>query len=148
MCRLVELKEDTVVSIRTRAAVEDLPKVIGDCYGKIMAYLSSQGRYPSGVPFIGYYNMDMSDLDVEIGFPIMGKVDQHEDIQMSVIPGGSYAEYVHTGPYPTLREGYEVLMKWLEKEGLKVSGTCYEFYLNDPGEVKEEDLQTRILFKI
>ncbi len=148
MCNLVKLSEKMVVSIRTRAPVKDLPDVIGKCYGDIMKHLSSNGKYPSGVPFIGYFNMDMNDLDVEIGFPVEENVAETEAIKMSKIPEGSYAEHIHIGPYPTLKDGYDLLMKWMAESNYQATGICYEYYLNDPNEVKPEQLQTRILFQI
>ena len=37
---------------------------------EIAQYLAEQSEQPAGAPFVAYYNMDMQNLDVEIGFPV------------------------------------------------------------------------------
>ena len=54
------------------APVESLPQVVGQAYGAIMEYAGQLGVQPSGAPFVAYYNMDLADLDMEIGFPFGG----------------------------------------------------------------------------
>lgn len=147
-CELVELDEQKVVSVRRRCPVGDLPDVIGRTYGMIMAHLSSHDRYPEGVPFVGYFNMDMNDLDVEIGFPVHDDVAETDEIKMSRIPKGKYAQTLHIGPYKELEKAYDVLMRWIGTSGYEATGIGYEFYLNDPGEVKESEIQTRLMFEL
>jgi len=147
-CELVELDDQKVISVRTRCPVEDLPDVIGRSYGMIMAHLSAHDKYPEGVPFVGYFNMDMNDLDVEIGFPIHDDVVETDAIKMSKIPKGKYAQTLHTGPYKELEKAYDILMRWTVENGYEASGIGYEYYLNDPGEVEEKEIQTRLLFEL
>lgn len=56
--------------IRTIAKVQDLPVLIGQSYGKMAAYLQEVGELLADVPYVAYHNMDMQNLDVEIGFPV------------------------------------------------------------------------------
>jgi len=69
-CELKEQPAQKTVCIRTRAAVQDLPRLLEDGYGVIAQYLDELGEQPIGPPFAAYYNMDMADLDVEFGFPV------------------------------------------------------------------------------
>jgi hypothetical protein len=79
-----EVKEQPTqktLSIRTRAAVQDLPQVFGAGYGKIGQYLGELGEQPSGPPFAAYYNMDMDNLDVELGFPVARQLPGQDEIK-------------------------------------------------------------------
>ena len=69
-CEVKEQPVQKTLSIRTRAAVQDLPQVFGEGYGAIAQYLGELGEQPIGPPFAAYYNMDMDNLDVEFGFPV------------------------------------------------------------------------------
>jgi len=69
-----EQKSQPVLSIRTKTTLADLPKIIGDNYHKIAEYLEEMEEQPVDVPFTAYYNMDMQNLDVEMGFPVALKV--------------------------------------------------------------------------
>ena len=67
----IELKEKSVqpvLAVRKTTSIGNLPQEIGKAYGSIMQYLSELGEQPADVPFTAYYNMDMENLDVEMGF--------------------------------------------------------------------------------
>ena len=68
-CELNEQATQPALSIRTRTPVQDIPQVLGKAYGAIAQYLGELGEQPVGPPFAAYYNMDMQNLDIEIGFP-------------------------------------------------------------------------------
>jgi hypothetical protein len=56
-----------VLSMRTRTPVSNLPSVLGEAYDLVAKYITEQGGEFAFAPFVAYYNMDMNDLDVEIG---------------------------------------------------------------------------------
>ncbi len=74
-CEIVETKDQPVLSIRTRTRVQDLPPLIGQAYGKIMARMAELAVEAAGNPFVAYYNLNMEDLDVELGFPVDVKLE-------------------------------------------------------------------------
>lgn len=39
-------------------------------------------------------------------------------------------------------------MQWIKENGHTPAGVVYEFYLNDPSETPENELQTRIVFPL
>jgi effector-binding domain-containing protein len=143
-CQLQERATQPVMSIRSRTSVDKLPEVMGAVYGQLMGYLGEQGAYPAGAPFVAYYNMDMQDLDIEIGFPVAVPLPGRGEIEANEIPAGQAATCVHTGPYDQLGIAYDALMQWMQKQGYEGTGVAYEFYLNDPSETAPEELQTQI----
>lgn len=147
-CEKIERPAQPTLSVRTRAAVDDLSEVLDRVYGEIAGYLGRQGMQPSGPPFVAYYNMDMQDLDLAIGFPVRGGLAGEGEIESGEIPQGSYATTLHIGPYNAIQAAYEALTAWVEAEELEISGVAYEFYLNDPQNTPPEALQTQILFEL
>lgn len=126
----------------------NLPQVLGAAYGSIMQYLAEIGEYPSGAPFAAYYNMDMQDLDVEVGFPVSKTIPGKNEIKPGEIPAGKHAACLHVGRYSEVEPAYNALMQWIKENGYTPTGVAYEFYLNDPSRTPETELQTRIAFPL
>ncbi|KJS11511.1 MAG: transcriptional regulator [Desulfotomaculum sp. BICA1-6] len=145
---LLEQPAQSVLSIRTRAAVGDLPQVLGNAFGAIMLYLGEIGEHPLGAPFVAYYNMDMQNLDIEIGFPVPGMLPGKNEIKPSEIPAGKQVSCIHKGPYNQLEPAYNAVLQWIGENGYTATGTAYEFYLNDPGKTPESELLTKIVFPL
>ncbi|MBY8991775.1 MAG: GyrI-like domain-containing protein [Candidatus Lokiarchaeota archaeon] len=145
-CEKLERDAQLVLSIRTKTSVQQLPQLIGETYMKIMQYLGEQGKNPSNAPFVGYFNLDMQNLDVEIGFPVSKKLPERDDIKASEIPAGNYTSCIYTGPYDKIQPAYNALTEWSEKNGYETSGIAYELYIDDPGVSPPEELKTQILF--
>ncbi len=131
-----------------RAALQDLPTALGRAYGAIAEYLEELGEPPSGAPFAGYYNMDMQNLDLEIGFPVAKQLTGRGEIQSGHIQEGKVATTIYTGPYNAIEPAYNALTAFIQDNGYEAIGVAYEFYLNDPSETPVEELQTRILFPL
>jgi effector-binding domain-containing protein len=145
-CEVKEQDAQLTLSIRTKTSVQDLPQVLGKSYGAIAQYLGELGAYPAGPPFTVYYNMDMENLDVEIGFPVSKKFPNKGDIKASEIPSGNFASCLYTGPYNEIKSAYNELSQWIADNGYKASGIAYEIYLNDPSQTAPDQLQTVISF--
>jgi len=147
-CEVKEQPTQKTLSIRTRAAVQDLPQVFGAGYGQIAQYLGQLGEPPIGPPFAAYYNMDMADLDVELGFPVARTLPGRAEIKAGEILGGQVATCLYTGPYSDIASAYEALSQWMKDQGYEASGVVYEFYLNDPAQTPPAELQTQIVFSL
>ena len=111
-------------------------------------YIGQKKGMITGPPFAAYYNMDMQDLDVEIGFPVEEHLPSEGDIQQSEIPQCKAATCIHTGPYEKLVDTYEQFTVWMKEQSVEPQLQVYEFYLNDPQQTPAEGLQTKILFPL
>lgn len=145
---LTEQDARPALMIRTRTAVEDLPRVIGEVYEKIMSHLAVLGQQPADMPYTCYYNMDMQDLDVEIGFPVAQVLPGQGEIRAGEIPGGRYVSLMYKGPYAGMEKPYNEMFAWMKEQGLEQTGIYYEYYYNAPGEVPEAELLTRIAMPV
>ena len=123
------------------------PALFGRVYGEIMQYLGELGEYPAGMPFAAYHNLDMQNLDIEVGFPVARKLDGRGEIQASEFPGGRLASVMHVGPYDALTSAYNALAQWVKEQGLEPTGVSYELYY-DPPETPPQDIRTEIIFPL
>ena len=147
-CEMREQPAQAALAIRTRTSIQDLPQLFGKAYGAIIQHLTQLGQSPAGAPFAAYYNMDMQNLDVELGFPVSKELPGKDEIKASRIPGGKFAMVLHTGPYSEVALAYEALTKWVAEKRYEVTGVAYEVYLNDPSQTKPEDLKTQVMFPL
>jgi effector-binding domain-containing protein len=134
--------------IRKRASVQQLPQILGQAWGAIMEVAGRTGAAPAGPPFVAYRNMDMQDLDLEIGFPFATRLGGEGEVQAGELPGGKAAECLYVGPYDKIASAYEAIQKWLDEHGHTPTGIAYEFYLNDPQTTRPEELQTQVVFPL
>jgi len=142
-----EIKEQhaqPTVSIRTKTSLSKLPEVIHKSYDAIEKHIAKVGGTNAGAPFVIYYNMDINDLDVELGFPVAKNISEYHEVKNSQTPAGKALEFTHVGPYNELEKAYRPAMTWIKESNFKESGIVCEFYMNDPAVTPPEDLITEI----
>lgn len=144
---MLKQREQPTLTIRTHTKVQDLPQLIGESYGKLGAYLQEMGELMSDIPFVAYHNMDMQNLDVEIGFPVAMPLPGKGEIKPSFIPEGKIVFCMYLGSYAEVGPVYEEMAKWITDKGLIPGETAYEYYYNDP-EFPENQLLTKIIMTV
>jgi len=82
--------------------------------------------------------------DLEIAFPVGGRVEGRGEIRCYELPGGRMATIMHKGPYMGCESTYRKLYAWFEERGKSIAGPVREVYLNDPREVGESEALTQI----
>jgi len=140
-----EQKHQPVLSIRMNTKAENLPVVIGESYAKIARYLEELDVEPAGPPFVAYYNLDMENLDVEMGFPVDDVVPGDHDMCPGEIVEGKVVSCMYEGPYEGMAAVYEKMNEYIRDKGFTATGVAYETYYNSPDDVRSHDeLLTRI----
>ena|SRR3989339_2026747 len=145
---IIETLEQPALSIKTVTSITNLPQEIGKAYSSITAYLSELGEYPKDAPFSAYFNMDMENLDVEMGFPTNKQLEGCGNIISSVIPAGKKATCMYKGAYKDIAPVYEAMTKWMKDNNHIPINVVYEIYYNSPMEVPESELLTKIVFPL
>ncbi len=144
---MIDQNEQPTAAIRVRTKVELLPGLIGESYAKIGAYLGELGELPANTPFVAYHNMDMADLDVEIGFPVRRALPAKGEIQPGSIPAGKRVTAIHRGPYSEMEPTYRDMMNWIAEKKLNPDGTAYEYYFNGP-DLPMEEMLTMVVMPV
>lgn len=144
---ILQKAEQPTISIRTNTKVENLPMLIGESYGKMAVYLKEIGEFLSDVPYVAYHNMDMQNLDVEIGFPVSKPLPGKDSILSGFIPAGKVIFCMYRGAYSEMEAVYGEMSKWIEENNYKPVGTAYEHYYNGP-EFPESEMLTMIVMPL
>ncbi len=144
---LLKKREQPVVSIRKTVHVNDLPKLIGESYGKLDDYVKGLGEFLSDVPFVAYHNLDMENMDVEMAFPVAGKLPDNDDIKFRVIPEEKVIFCMYRGPYSEISQTYDEMGSWLYGNGFKSKGVAYEHYYNGP-DFPESEMITMVVMPV
>jgi effector-binding domain-containing protein len=119
---------------------------MGSIYGEIAAYAGKSGIPFAGPPFAMYYNMDMDDLDIEIGFPVDKVAAGEGRVKAGKLPGGRQATTTHVGSYETIEKAYNALTAFVGERGLETETFMYEEYLNSPQDTPPDKLATNIYY--
>ena len=143
-----DMKEKLALMIRKITPIQNMPSVLGECYGEIMQYVKEIGAKEPIESFVIYYNMDMSNLEIDVGFTVPEKLPDKGHIKMSSIRAGKYATALHEGPYDTLTNTYNELTAFVNEKELEVEDWVYEVYFNNPMDNPEEPTRTMIYFPI
>lgn len=145
---LLDRPEQPTLFIRTRTPVQALPQLIGGSYGQLAAYLQHLGATLADVPYVAYHNMDMQDLDVEMGFPMARPWPGAGEIVSGSIPAGKAAFCIYRGPYNQMEPVYAEMAAWIAGHGFEPSWASYEQYYNDTPAFPEDDLLTMIVMPV
>jgi len=142
--------EHPVLFIRSKIRVEDIPKVIGESFAKLGAYLHELDELLTDVPYVsfpGYENIDENNMEIVIGFPVGRQLAAKDDIQSDVIPARKIIFCMYKGDYGKMTEVYNDMGEWIKSNGYESSGTCYEYYYNGP-DYPAEEMLTKVVISL
>ncbi len=123
---------------------------IGTVIGQFIQAMQGQSLFPSirgtmiGVYYKSPADTKPADLEWEVGFPVAEGTTAQPPLVVKSWKFMSVAVAVHKGTYEKSGETIGRLMKWINEKGYVVAGPTLERYLNNPMQVKPEDLLTEI----
>lgn len=136
-----EIKPQPVASIRLKCRVAEIGPTINEILPEIFEYLEGRNVRPCGPPFTRYHGFSGDVVDLEGGFPVRERQPGAGRIKAGVLPGGTVAKTVHTGPYQDLPKAHDALHQWMQDQGRESAGKQWEYYLTDPGEETDPSAQ-------
>jgi hypothetical protein len=71
-----------------------------------------------------------------------------QEIAFEAITEGKCVQIMHVGPYSTEPETINLLMEFIDKNGLSVNGLHHEIYLSDPRKTEPEKMKTLIRYPV
>jgi effector-binding domain-containing protein len=128
-------------------------KIIAELLPKLYEYAASKGAQFTGPPVFLCHEVTAEKVmeadkngtaNVEVAAPIAAKIPETDEITCYELPGGKMAKTIHKGPYQECGPTYEKLFNWLKENDKEIIGPTREVYLNDPKDVKEEEILTEI----
>lgn len=137
-----------VLSTRVKMAADEMPRGLNKIFEKIIQYLGEIDEEPTNTYFAAYHNMDMADLDLEVGVVVHKKLFGKGDIQAGEIPGGKQVSTFCKGPYHEAKASFDTVRQWMDENGCASTGVVYELYYHSPVELPESELITKIVFPL
>jgi AraC family transcriptional regulator len=141
-----EVKPFVYCCIVHKGPLADMSAVIG----QLMQAMQGQNLFASiQGPVVGvYYNSPADtkpgELLWEVGFPVAEGATPQSPLGKKEWKYASVATAVHKGPYAKAGETIQRLMDWAKAKGYAIAGPTMERYLNNPMQVKPEELRTEI----
>ncbi|MCL2687879.1 MAG: GyrI-like domain-containing protein [Methanobrevibacter sp.] len=145
---IIKRSKQSVLSVKITTNMENLPMLIGETYGKIETYLKEINEFPEDIPFVRFFNMEIENLKVEIGFPVYKELPGKGDIEFSYLPEMKAVYSMYLGPYQEMEATYNEVMGWIETNNLIPDGTFLEYYYNSPEEISEDKLLTGVIIPL
>jgi hypothetical protein len=161
-CEIIEKEIGPVVEIEERAFIWQMPAAFRRDYHLLSSHIEQQGSALNGMPYARYLDIDwereqragmLSKLfrmlttrwHFQVGMPTKERLAAAATIHPRLLAPRRYARTIHRGPYRSVGNTYNALIAWLHSQGEEAEGEAFEVYLNSPGEVAEEALQTEVL---
>lgn len=95
------------------------------------AYIKGLGVLPIGGPVTCFHNMELEELDVEMGWQIVKPIEDKGEMKCRHVLTGKVVSAIDLGPYeeqdPTLLEIFD----WINEQKLEPQGPITYCYLND-----------------
>lgn len=146
---LVDVPTQLVLGVQRRGHYSEIPVALGE----VVQYAMSHGAQLVGMPVALMHELGKAaavkadregNAVIDVAFPVEREIEGAGDIRCYQLPGGTMAKIVHKGPYEACETAYNALYEWIAANGYMITDPTREVYLNDPREVKPEDILTEI----
>ena len=149
----VVIKKVDPLKVAALRSVVPTPPDQGRLWQELEDHLAAQHVRPVG-PCLSLYHDDEykeEDWDIEVCEPIEGSL--LESVRVTVrqlLEVETAACVVHHGPFVTIGEAYDALMKWIGASGYHIVGPGREVYLREAkgGDQNDPDTVTEIQFPV
>jgi effector-binding domain-containing protein len=120
---------------------------MGELYQQLFSYMGSAQIQPAGPPFAVYYSYEPEGNTVfETGIPVQGKSEGKGEIIYKEYPGMKVVSTLFIGAYEDMGHIYQALENYLKENKLESTGSSWEVYLTDPGEVESPDENKTLIY--
>lgn len=130
---IVERPAQSALILDIEGPVSEMPKLMGEAFGRTIAAIEASGATPAGPPFARYLGFGQT-VKAEVGFPFQGPVAPTPPLRIVELPGGRLVTTTHVGPYESIGEAWDRATSWMTESGLEASGPPWECYLTGPQE--------------
>jgi len=129
-------------------------------YDKIPEHMQEVGEWViedglemTGMVYGSYFNspeeVPEEELEYEIGFSFDGELKLQEGkLGFKEIPEHTVLLAIHKGPYTDVGPVIHAIAEYAAKNNYDIVGPVTEVYLNDPSQVKPEELITEVRFPV
>jgi effector-binding domain-containing protein len=127
--------------------MQQVASLLSECYSKVFAAIQEQKLQPQGMPFAFYsdYNAETGIYTMTAGMPVSAGGKSSGDVKAVKFKAFNAVKCLHTGPYDEMQPSYEAIMEYAKANNIVLGSESWEFYLNDPMEIKDPTLLQTII---
>jgi DNA-binding transcriptional MerR regulator len=138
---IVLKKIDPIAIASVRGVIPTYPEQ-GGLWNTLEKYLNQKRITPIGACFTLYHSEE-PEIDAEVCEPLGTLIRNEGEILSYILPGNeTFACTVHHGPFVTIGQAYEALIKWIEANGYTFAGPSREIYLRPCTNGSQTDPET------
>ena len=141
---VVELAAQPAMVVRRTVDVTRMGEAFADIFPRVAQHIIGSGQQPTGMPFARYLHMDGTHCELAAGMPVTSALPDAGDIEAHELPAGRALTALHVGPYEGVGTVWQQVWARARQLGSTAQFGGWDIYANDPDEVPEEKLETRI----
>lgn len=141
----VVLKKVEPLRVAALRGVVPTPPDQGRLWHELEGYLAQKSARPVGACLSLYYDEEYKekDWDIEVCEPIEDLLPETERVKVRELAGvETMACVVHHGPFTTIGEAYDALLKWIAENDYHIVGPAREVYLQTAQDGDQNDINT------
>lgn len=142
----VVIKKVDPLKVAVLRGVVLTPPDQGRLWQELENYLCKHHVQTTDGPCLSLYHDEEykeKDWDIEVCEPIESDVPETERVKVRKLAGAeTMATVVHHGPFTTISEAYEAVLKWIGENGYHIVGPGREVYLRAANEGDQNDPET------
>jgi len=130
----VVIKNVPSVRVAALRGVVPTPPDQGRLWKELEGYLAMQRIRPQGPCFSLYHDEEYKerDWDIEVCEPLAEMIPPGGAVKVYELPAvDAMACALHAGPFTTLQEAYDAILRWVDENGYLVCGPIREVYLRE-----------------
>jgi DNA-binding transcriptional MerR regulator/predicted transcriptional regulator YdeE len=121
---------------------------VGALFGEVYEALGPHvaealGPHPGegGQTLVLWYDTEFKEHDVDgaAAFLLRCRVPEHGQMHVHELPAATMAATVHHGPYTTIGEAHEAVIRWIEANGYRIAGPDREINLYNRMPIRQDD---------
>jgi effector-binding domain-containing protein len=130
---IIERAPEKALILRIEGPVSEMPRMMGDAFGRTIQAIQGAGATVVGPPFARYHDFGPT-IHAEVGFPFSGTLVAADPLEVVELPGGRAVTTTHVGPYDRIGDAWERAQTFVKEHELTVAGPPWECYLTGPDE--------------
>ena len=137
-----------VAYISYKGSFEEIPVLIGEVVGFIMAKQLQIMGPPYGVYYNSPQEVPVEELTYEIGMPFAGEAEEEGRVKIKTTSEQLVLLTAYKGPYDECGMAIEAIAQYAYENGYEIIGPPMETYISDPNETPESELETEMSFPV
>jgi effector-binding domain-containing protein len=144
-----EVPQMRVLSKRETGSYEiTIEKLIGELFGFIESRNNSRNNLKMTGPCIFICHDEEykeTGANIEVAIPVSGSISTDDvNVDLVTLPAVKVVSTIHKGPYNEVGIAYTRLFEFMQENNMEPAGPSRALYINDPGEVSEDELMTEV----